>query len=83
MTKEQYLNINANELRALAKSRGVKKTSAMKKGELVEKMLELDRLEAASGMSGAAADGTEEKRPQPESSRAEQSQSESSRAEQS
>ena len=83
MTKEQYLNINANELRALAKSRGVKKTSAMKKGELVEKMLELDRLEAASGMSGAAADGTEEKRPQPESSRAEQSQPESSRAEQS
>ena len=83
MTKEQYLNINANELRALAKSRGVKKTSAMKKGELVEKMLELDRLEAASGMSGAAADGTEEKRTQPESSRAEQSQSESSRAEQS
>ena len=82
MTKEQYLNINANELRALAKSRGVKKTSAMKKGELVEKMLELDRLEAASGMSGAAADGTEEKRTQPESSRAEQSQSESSRVEQ-
>ena len=81
MTKEQYLNINANELRALAKSRGVKKTSAMKKGELVEKMLELDRLEAASGMSGAAADGTEEKRPQPESSRAEQSQSERTQGE--
>ena len=81
MTKEQYLNINANELRALAKSRGVKKTSAMKKGELVEKMLELDRLEAASGMSGAAADGTEEKRPQPESSRAEQAQSERTQGE--
>ena len=81
MTKEQYLGINANELRALAKSRGVKKTSAMKKSELVEKMLELDRLEAASGMPEAAADGSEEKRARPENSQAERSQSERSQGE--
>ena len=42
MTREQYQTIHVNNLRELAKSRGVKKTSTMKKNELIEAMLALD-----------------------------------------
>ena len=42
MTKEQYQSIHVNDLRELAKSRGIKKTSAMKKSDLIEAMLALD-----------------------------------------
>ena len=48
MTREQYLSIHVSDLRSLAKSRGIKKTSAMKKSELIEAMLELDAGDAQS-----------------------------------
>ncbi|MDO5703272.1 MAG: transcription termination factor Rho [Lachnospiraceae bacterium] len=46
MTKEQYLSLNVNDLRNLAKSRGIKRTSVMKKMELADTMLELDQKES-------------------------------------
>ncbi len=52
MTREQYQTIQVNNLRELAKSRGIRRTSSMKKSELIEAMLELDAREAGEG--GAA-----------------------------
>ncbi|WP_090173804.1 transcription termination factor Rho [Eubacterium oxidoreducens] len=43
--KEKYLTLSATVLRDLAKSRGIKKTSSMKKADLVAAMLELDEQE--------------------------------------
>ena len=48
MTREQYQSIHVGDLRELAKSRGIKKTSAMKKSDLIEAMVALDE-SAASG----------------------------------
>ena len=53
MTKEQYLSIHVNDLRGLAKARGVKKTSTMKKNELVEAMLRIDAEEAKASVNEA------------------------------
>jgi len=62
MTKEQYLSIHVNDLRGLAKSRGVKKTSSMKKSELVEAMLQLDAAEKQAKEESAAPVGAESAR---------------------
>ena len=40
--RERYETLSAVVLRELAKSRGIKKTSRMKKDELIEVMLEKD-----------------------------------------
>ena len=42
MTKEQYESLPLAELKAIAKARGMKGTSAMKKGDLIALMLEKD-----------------------------------------
>ena len=42
MTKEQYQSIHLADLRGIAKSRGMKRISTMKKAELIEAMLALD-----------------------------------------
>ena len=47
MTREQYLTIHVNDLRALAKARGIRKTASMKKQDLIEEMLKLDSAEEA------------------------------------
>ncbi|MBQ6377082.1 MAG: transcription termination factor Rho [Lachnospiraceae bacterium] len=56
MTREQYQTIQVNNLRELAKSRGIRRTSSMKKNELIDAMLELDAREESGA---AAAVGTE------------------------
>ena len=42
MTKEQYESLPLSELKAIAKARSMKGTSTMKKGDLIELMLEKD-----------------------------------------
>ena len=54
MTKEQYQTIHVLDLRELAKARGIKRTSTMKKAELIEAMAALDEKEAAAAASGKA-----------------------------
>lgn len=49
MTREQYQTIHVTNLRELAKSRGIKRTSVMKKSELIDAMLALDAEHAAGG----------------------------------
>ena len=46
MTREQYESLPAAELKKIAKSRGLKVSSGMRKGEVVELMLEEDQKEA-------------------------------------
>ena len=43
MTREQYESLPLAELKEIAKARGMKRTSAMKKGDLVDLMLEKDK----------------------------------------
>ena len=60
MTKEQYKTIHLADLRVLARSRGIKRTSTMKKNDIIEAMLALDREEEAKNGAGAApAEGTQ------------------------
>ena len=53
MTREQYQTIHVTNLRELAKSRGIKRTSVMKKSELIDAMLALDAEHAAGGTEHA------------------------------
>ena len=46
--REKYESLSVTVLRDLAKSRGIKSTSAMKKADLVEAMLAKDEEEAAA-----------------------------------
>ncbi|MEE8826393.1 MAG: transcription termination factor Rho [Eubacteriales bacterium] len=46
MTKEQYKTIHLADLRVIARNRGIKRTSTMKKNDIIEAMLALDREEA-------------------------------------
>ena len=58
MTKEQYQTIHVLDLRELAKARGIKRTSNMKKAELIEAMTALDMKEAASSQAPEASPET-------------------------
>ena len=42
MTREQYASLPLSELKEIAKARGMKGTSALKKGDLINRMLEKD-----------------------------------------
>ena len=66
MTREQYESLPAAELKKIAKSRGLRVSSGMRKGEVVELMLEEDQKEAqkdalAEKASPKAKERTEEK----------------------
>ena len=52
MMKEKYESLSASVLRELAKTRGIKGISAMRKEQLVERMLEEDRKEKKKDMPG-------------------------------
>lgn len=54
MTREQYESLPLVELRALAKARGLKKTSALRKSDLVKVMLDADLMDQSSEASEAA-----------------------------
>ena len=45
MTKEQYESLSAVQLKEIAKSRGLKNLSGLKKGEVIARMLEADEAE--------------------------------------
>ena len=62
MTREQYESLPAAELKKIAKSRGLRVSSGMRKGEVVELMLEEDQKEAQTGKV-AQQERTEEKQP--------------------
>ena len=57
MTREQYQTIHVTNLRELAKSRGIKRTSTMKKADLIDAMLALDAAEGEKTAVSAAAPG--------------------------
>ena len=52
MTKEKYQTLSVKVLRDLAKSRGVNAYYSLKKGELIEAMLQLDEEENGAGAAG-------------------------------
>ena len=60
MTREQYESLPAAELKKIAKSRGLKVSSGMRKGEVVELMLEEDQKEVTEEKA-ALKERTEEK----------------------
>ena len=64
MTREQYESLPAAELKKIAKSRGLRVSSGMRKGEVVELMLEEDQKDAqkeAQTEKAAPQERTEEK----------------------
>ena len=66
MTREQYESLPAAELKKIAKSRGLRVSSGMRKGEVVELMLEEDQKEAqkeAQTEKAAPKERTEERQP--------------------
>ena len=62
MTREQYESLPAAELKKIAKSRGLRVSSGMRKGEVVELMLEEDQKEVQTEKV-AQQERTEEKQP--------------------
>lgn len=56
MTREQYQSLHLKDLRDIAKSRGAKRTSTMRKGELIDLMLRLDQEGQSEGASSAEAE---------------------------
>ncbi len=68
--REKYESLALVDLKAIAKARGLKGTSAMKKSEIIELMLAEDEKEKASG-KGAHAPNAEKKEPRENSYRQE------------
>jgi transcription termination factor Rho len=56
MTREKYLTLSVSVLRGLAKTRGIKGTSTMKKGDLIDAMQALDAREAEEAAKAAEAE---------------------------
>lgn len=48
MTKEQYSSLPLTELRAIAKARGLKSTTSLRKAQLIDRMVEEDQKEEAA-----------------------------------
>lgn len=63
MTREQYQTIHVTDLKALARARGIKGAAALKKNDLIDRMLEMDAAEekAATDAKAQAANETEAK----------------------
>ncbi len=62
--REKYESLALTDLKAIAKSRGIKGTSTMKKAEVVEAMLKMDSQESQKAVAeGAAVQGEESGRP--------------------
>ena len=51
--REKYESLALADLKAIAKGRGIKGTSTMKKAEIVEAMLAEDEKDKAAGKEGA------------------------------
>lgn len=60
--REKYESLSVSVLRELAKSRGIKGTSGMKKANLVEAMLAKDEEEAAGKQESAESGAKQENR---------------------
>ncbi len=60
MTREQYESLPLNELKGVAKARGLKRISTLRKKELIDRMIEADEAEARSGSDTTAADSVQE-----------------------
>ncbi|MBQ9644400.1 MAG: transcription termination factor Rho [Lachnospiraceae bacterium] len=65
MTREQYESLALSDLKGIAKARGMRGTSTLKKAALIDAMLEQDRIEEA-GKAAAAAKASEVKAPEAE-----------------
>lgn len=61
MMREKYESLSLSVLKDLAKARGIKGTSAMKKADVVEAMLEEDRKDAAKKAETSAGDAPAKK----------------------
>ena len=55
--REKYESLSLADLREIAKIRGIKSTSVMKKAELIDIMVALDEKEAMEAMVKAIEDG--------------------------
>ena len=55
--RERYETISLADLKEMAKFRGIKGVSAMKKADIIEAMVAKDEEESAAGSAGAAAAG--------------------------
>ena len=66
MTREQYESLPLSELKEIAKARGMKGTSALKKGDLINRMLEKDE------ENGAQKEPEKRERKSPQENRQEQ-----------
>jgi transcription termination factor Rho len=58
--REKYETLKLGDLREIAKKRGIKGASGMKKSEIIDLMCELDEKEAAQATKKTAADDTKE-----------------------
>ena len=65
MTREKYEALSVTVLKELAKARGMKNISALKKKEVIERMLEEDAKQAGAGQS-TEAEKKETERTEPE-----------------
>lgn len=60
MTREQYESLPLNELRGVAKARGLKRISTLRKGELIDRMLQEDAADAAAAAAKSAPENSAE-----------------------
>ena len=65
MTREQYASLPLSELKEIAKARGLKGTSTMKKGDLIQLMLDKDE----EGSAQKSTEKNERKKPRERSAR--------------
>ena len=63
--RERYETLKLNDLRDIAKKRGIKGAGTLKKSEIIDLMCELDEKEAAVKEQAPAKEASEEKKPLP------------------
>lgn len=61
MTREQYKSLHLKDLREVAKQRGIKRTSTMRKPDLIEAMLALDEQERQNSRQESSAEENQAK----------------------
>ncbi len=66
--REKYESLSLSVLRDLAKARGMKRISSLKKAELIERMLEQDELDAKTAQTNESSAQSDANTGQPDES---------------